>query len=227
MGHFSMVSYFKGFSAPKGQKTDTIKKRPILAFNLFWSSCGPNFGKAWKATSQKNLVARNSKFQRWIWTFLYGGCGPWDARRQVVIHNDQLIRCSQIQTIPYHLYSASFPVVPSGTRCSSDDAALGWRSVWPHEGHFRSSCLGWTIDCIQTRNSEHLLRQDIDFLEYFAGAANTTRFMRCAELRSAKFDLLYFEPKKQGKWKGSRFTRKTESNFMDLLTPSGFLFLAF
>ena len=74
---------------------------------------------------------------------------------------------------------------------------------------------------------EHHWWQDIDFLEYFAGAANTTRFMRCAELRSAKFDLLYFEPKKQGKWKGSRFTRKTESNFMDLLTPSGFLFLAF
>lgn len=74
---------------------------------------------------------------------------------------------------------------------------------------------------------EHHLRQDIDFLEYFAGAANTTRFMRCAELRSAKFDLLYFEPKKQGKRKGSIFTRKTESNFMDLLTPSGFLFLAF
>ena len=78
----------------------------------------------------------------------------------------------------------------------------------------------------EIRKFEHHLRQDIDFLEYFAGAANTTRFMRCAELRSAKFDLLYFEPEKQGKRKRSRTTRKTETNFMDLLTPSGFLFLA-
>ena len=143
MGHFSMVSYFKGFSAPKGQKTDTIKKRPILAFNLFWSSCGPNFGKAWKATSQKNLVARNSKFQRWIWTFLYGGCGPWDARRHLVMypHQSNAFRFMTPDSL-YDPYCPSIPPALSGADGSSGDAALGWRSIWPRQGHFHPSCLG-------------------------------------------------------------------------------------
>lgn len=74
-------------------------------------------------------------------------------------------------------------------------------------------------------------RQDMDFVEFFAGTANTTRCMRYANYRSVKFDLLYYEPPKKGlpsgKSKKSKKSKKEgfKTNFMDILTPAGFLFL--
>ena len=57
--------------------------------------------------------------------------------------------------------------------------------------------------------------QEFQWLEFFAGTANCTRSMRRAGYLGAKFDIMYCEADKQ-----KRRGRKT--NWMDLLTPSGF-----
>lgn len=70
------------------------------------------------------------------------------------------------------------------------------------------------IVSIYARSSCYML-QDVDFLEFFAGTANTTMMMRYAGLRAVKFDILY------GKQKGHRH----RSDYMNILDPSGFAFL--
>ena len=57
--------------------------------------------------------------------------------------------------------------------------------------------------------------QDFQWLEFFAGTANCTRSMRRAGYLGAKFDILYCGG-------DMRKSRGRKTNWMDLLTPSGF-----
>jgi len=59
----------------------------------------------------------------------------------------------------------------------------------------------------------------MEFLEFFAGRANTTKFMRVSHYRAAKFDLLY------GPDSGKK-AKKKKSNYMDMLSDAGFAYLA-
>lgn len=54
----------------------------------------------------------------------------------------------------------------------------------------------------------------MDFIELFAGVANTTKMARYSHLKSAKFDVLYEAGKK----------KSHKSDFMNILHSSGFLF---
>ena len=58
--------------------------------------------------------------------------------------------------------------------------------------------------------------QEFQWLEFFAGVANCTLYMRRAGFVSGKFDILYCDKTKQGQRK---------SNWHDLLSPSGFALL--
>ena len=58
--------------------------------------------------------------------------------------------------------------------------------------------------------------QEFQWLEFFAGVANCTLYMRRAGYVSGKFDILYCDKMKQGQRK---------SNWHDLLSPSGFALL--
>lgn len=53
-------------------------------------------------------------------------------------------------------------------------------------------------------------------LEFYAGFGNLSRVMKASGLRAGKFDLKYHVPHRR---------KKHMSNPMDILTPSGFLFL--
>ncbi|CAL1127919.1 unnamed protein product [Cladocopium goreaui] len=57
------------------------------------------------------------------------------------------------------------------------------------------------------------LGEEFQWLEFFAGVANCTLYMRRAGYVSGKFDILYCDKTKQGQRK---------SNWHDLLSPSGF-----
>lgn len=60
--------------------------------------------------------------------------------------------------------------------------------------------------------------QDIQWCEFFSGKANCTIKMRERGFRSARFDYLYFD-----KMKKSCKAGKLRRNYMDLLTPAGFM----
>lgn len=59
--------------------------------------------------------------------------------------------------------------------------------------------------------------QDTDWIEVYAGQANCTKCIRYANYRGVKFDLLYSRFLKEG--------NKNKSDYMNILDPSGFLFL--
>ena len=59
--------------------------------------------------------------------------------------------------------------------------------------------------------------QDTDWIEVYAGQANCTKCIRYANYRGVKFDLLYSKFRKNG--------NKNKSDYMNILDPSGFLFL--
>ena len=59
--------------------------------------------------------------------------------------------------------------------------------------------------------------QDVQFIEFFAGSAALTQKMRQAGLKSVRCDIEYF--KCMGQMRGG----KQRSNYMDILTPSGFM----
>ena len=59
--------------------------------------------------------------------------------------------------------------------------------------------------------------QDTDWIEVYAGQANCTKCIRYANYRGVKFDLLYSKFRKDG--------NKNKSDYMNILDPSGFLFL--
>ena len=65
----------------------------------------------------------------------------------------------------------------------------------------------------------------MDFLEFFAGHSNLTRSARRSGRVSARFDIKF--GKKGSFMRIKRRGLKKRSNYMDLLTPSGFLFLVF
>ncbi len=66
----------------------------------------------------------------------------------------------------------------------------------------------------------------MEFLEFFAGVANTTKYMRYSDYRAAKFDLLYGpDVKAKGSSRGTKKSNSKKSNYMDLLSNAGFAYL--
>ena len=111
-----------------------------------------SFGKTWNFNPRKicGLETQNSKMNLdlLVWRLRAMGCPKAGCNLSPPI------RCFQIHKTRFLIdpCSTSFPPVLSGSGGCSGDAALGWRPVWPHEGHFRPSCLRWTIDCTQSEN---------------------------------------------------------------------------
>ena len=61
--------------------------------------------------------------------------------------------------------------------------------------------------------THHVLFQDLDFIEFYAGKAACTTAARKAGRRAVKFDIGYFDRKMH---------KNLKSNFYDVLSDSGF-----
>lgn len=113
-------------------------------------------------------------------------------------------------------------------------SALHGRAVQPH------SCALIELIAVESCSRKPpkffvALTEDMQLLEFFAGTANLTKCFRLGSLRSARFDILYAQqqeespgkkPKKERKHQCKGKQTKRRSNFMDILSPSGFLFLS-
>lgn len=62
--------------------------------------------------------------------------------------------------------------------------------------------------------NDRLQRQEVDYMEFFAGTGNLTQQMRSAMYRAARFDIKDHTP------------RNKRSNYMDMNSPSGYAFLS-
>lgn len=86
---------------------------------------------------------------------------------------------------------------------------------WPVQLGSGLGFVGWSLVCT------HSCCQGVDFLEFYAGEARTTSFMRYANYSAAKFDIIYYVPEQPAA--SNRGQRN--KNFMDVLSPAGFLCL--
>jgi hypothetical protein len=62
--------------------------------------------------------------------------------------------------------------------------------------------------------NDRLQRQEVDYMEFFAGVGNLTQQMRSAMYRAARFDIKDHTP------------RNKRSNYMDMNSPAGYAFLS-